>query len=135
MSPSTTQRIRGFVLAGLAVALLLALVVSGFASSSPDGLERVAEDTGFAATAEDHQFGGSPVADYTVQGVENERVSTGLAGVVGVIITFAVGMGVVLLASRGRRQQRDDPADPSTSDETPSTSDETPSPDAAGSPQ
>lgn len=131
MTPSTTQRLRGFVLAGLAVTLLLALVVSGFASSAPDGLERVAEDTGFAATAEEHQFGGSPIADYTVQGVENERVSTGLAGLVGVLITFGVGMGVVVLATRAGRKRPDDP--PEADD--PPASDGTSPGGTAGSPQ
>ncbi len=89
-----------FVLAGLLVALLLAGVVSGFASSSPDGLERVAEDKGFAETAQDHALAGSPVADYGVSGVQDERLSTGLAGVLGVGLTFAFGLGLFTLVRR-----------------------------------
>ena len=92
----------GFLLAGLLVALVLAGVVSGFASSSPDGLEKVAEDQGFAGTAEDSALADGPLADYGVSGVENERLSTGLAGVIGVGITFAFGLGLFALVRRGR---------------------------------
>ncbi len=99
------NRRNGFLLAGLLVALLLAGVVSGFASSDPDGLERVAEDKGFAETAEDHALGDGPLADYGVSGVENERLSTGLAGVLGVGITFAFGLGLFALVRRSRDGQ------------------------------
>lgn len=94
------SRRNGFLVAGLLVALLLAGVVSGFASSSPDGLERVAQDQGFAATAKDSPLAGSPVADYAVDGVEHERLSTGLAGVAGVAVTFTFGLGLFLLVRR-----------------------------------
>jgi hypothetical protein len=90
----------GFVLIGLAVTAILAVVVSGVASSSPDGLERVAEDEGFIDEAEDHDLAGSPVADYGVEGVDNARLSTGLAGLIGITITFAVGYGLFALVRR-----------------------------------
>jgi hypothetical protein len=92
-----TSNLRLFIVAGLLVAIGLALIVSGFASSSPDGLERVAEDKGFLETAKDHLFAGSPMADYAVKGVDNERLSTGLAGLIGVLITFGVGLAVFAL--------------------------------------
>jgi cobalt/nickel transport protein len=94
--------LRLFLIAGLLVAVGLALVVSGFASSSPDGLERVAEDKGFLETARDHAFADGPLADYTVKGVGNERLSTGLSGLIGVLITFGVGLGLFALI-RARR--------------------------------
>ena len=73
-------RNRAFLAAGVLVALLLAGVVSFWASSSPDGLERVAEDTGFIGTAEDHDLADSPFADYGTAGVDDARLSGGLAG-------------------------------------------------------
>jgi hypothetical protein len=94
------SRRNGFLLVGLLVALLLAGVASGFASSDPDGLERVAEDKGFAETAKDHAFGDGPLADYGVKGVDDERLGTGLAGVIGVGITFAFGLGLFALVRR-----------------------------------
>jgi cobalt/nickel transport protein len=93
-------RRNGFVVTGLLIALLLAGVVSGFASSSPDGLEKVARDQGFAETAQDSPLAGSPVADYAVSGVEDERLSTGLAGVAGVAVTFTFGLGLFALVRR-----------------------------------
>lgn len=89
-----------FLLAGLLVALLLAGIVSGFASGSPDGLEKVAEDEGFLDTAEDSALAESPLADYSVSGVEDERLSTGLAGLIGVTVTFAFGLGLFALVKR-----------------------------------
>ena len=92
-----SSNMRLFLVAGLLVAIGLALVVSGFASSSPDGLEKVAEDKGFLETAQDHLFADGPLADYTVKGVDNERLSTGLSGLIGVLITFGVGLGLFAL--------------------------------------
>lgn len=105
----------GFLVAGLLVALVLAGLVSGFASSSPDGLEKVAEDKGFLETAEDSAFADGPLADYGVSGVENERLSTGLAGVLGVGITFAFGLGLFALVRRGRNADEARPEDSSVS--------------------
>lgn len=93
-------RQRTFYAAALLIALVLAGVVSGFASSSPDGLEKVAEDKGFIDTAQDHDLAGSPVADYGVKGVENARLSGGLAGLIGVGLTLAVGSGIFLVLRR-----------------------------------
>jgi hypothetical protein len=81
-----------FLVGGLLVALGLAIFVSPFADSDPDGLERVATDEGFIDSARDHSLADSPVADYSVRGVDNARVSTGLAGLIGVLITFGAGM-------------------------------------------
>jgi hypothetical protein len=94
-----------FLVGGLIVALGLAFFVSPYASSSPDGLERVAIEEGFAEAAQDHPLAESPLADYQVRGVEDERLATGLSGVVGVAITFGIGMILfgALRASRGRR--------------------------------
>jgi cobalt/nickel transport protein len=94
--------LRMFLAGGLLVAVGLALLVSGFASSSPDGLEKVAEDKGFLDTAKDHLLADGPLADYAVKGVGNERLSTGLSGLIGVLITFGVGWGLFALV-RGRR--------------------------------
>ena len=75
---ATRDKRRGaFVLGGLLVALLVAGFVSSFASSEPDGLERVAIDEGFAETADDHAFAGGPMADYSTRGVDDERAPEG----------------------------------------------------------
>ena len=56
---------------GLVVCLLVA-AFSPLASSSPDGLERVAEDKGFIGLAQQAPF--HLIADYVFPGIENEKV-------------------------------------------------------------
>jgi hypothetical protein len=80
-----------FVAAGFLVAALLAGGASYYASSHPDGLEKVAEDIGFIDSAKDSAVAGSPLADYGIKGIDNARVSGGLAGILGIIATGAVG--------------------------------------------
>jgi cobalt/nickel transport system permease protein len=94
---------RTFVLIGIAVALLLALLVAPHASSSPDGLEKVASEKGIDAGVTEHAMAGSPLADYTVKGVDSANLSTGLAGVVGVSVTFALGFGLFTVLKKSRR--------------------------------
>jgi cobalt/nickel transport protein len=113
------NRVAWFVAGGLMVSLLLAGVVSNFASTAPDGLDSVAakgcttdgagEVTGGACVgrgAQEHELGG-PLADYGVRGVDNEFLSTGLSGVVGVLLTFALGAGLFRLVRRGRAGEPD----------------------------
>ena len=87
------------------IALLLCLAVAclaPLASSSPDGLERVAEDKGFIGLGEEAPF--QVIADYVFPGIENEAVATILAGIIGTLILFGVAYGVAwLLALRKRR--------------------------------
>lgn len=100
------RRLWWFLGIGLVVALIVAGVVSGFAASDPDGLERVAIDEGFEETAEDHALADSPLADYAVSGVEDERLSTGLAGIIGVALTLLVAGGLfygIRLYGKARR--------------------------------
>lgn len=90
-----------FVLAGvLLAALLLAGVVSYYASSSPDGLERVSKEEGFSQTATDHAAADSPLADYQTSGVDDPRLSGGLAGVAGALVVLVLAGGLVHLVRR-----------------------------------
>ncbi len=89
-APSSTS-VLTFTAAGVIAAILLVVFVAPNASSDPDGLERVAEDTGFITTAEEPLLGG-PFVDYGVAGIESEALGTVIAGVVGTVITFAIGL-------------------------------------------
>jgi cobalt/nickel transport protein len=91
---------KSFLISGFIASLFLAGVVSFYASSNPDGLEKVAEDIGFIETAEDHTYADGALADYGVKGVENPRLSTGLAGVIGVVATGVVSTGIFMLVRR-----------------------------------
>ena len=89
-----------FLLGGLALTLALAFAASPFASSKPDGLEKVAADKGFDRGATSSAFASGPLADYSVKGVSNGRLSTGLSGIAGVTVTFALGGGVFYATRR-----------------------------------
>lgn len=96
------RRGRRFALGALAVALVVAAGVSQFAAEDPDGLERVAEDTGFATSAQDHPFGNSIFADYATVGVADESTSLAIAGISGTLLTLAVGGGLFSAVRRRR---------------------------------
>lgn len=87
---------------GLVAALALAGIVSFYASSSPDGLEKVAADKGIDQKVTGHAAADSPLADYSVKDVSDARLSGGLAGVIGVGATVAVGTGVFWTVRRRR---------------------------------
>jgi cobalt/nickel transport protein len=108
-----TKKLGWFLGAGLIVALVLAGIVSNFASSHPDGLESVIhqgcefddndEIVGgecVAQQAQDHELADSPFADYGLAGVDNPILATAISGVLGVLITFAVGAGLFWLVRR-----------------------------------
>lgn len=91
---------RKFIVMGVLVSALLAGGASFYASSHPDGLEKVAGDIGFLETAKDHTNSESALADYGVKGIENERLSVGVAGLIGVVATGAISGGLFLLLRR-----------------------------------
>ena len=73
--------------------------ISPLASSSPDGLERVAENKGFIDLGQEAPF--QVIADYVFPGIGNEALATILAGLIGTLILFGVVYGVAwLLKSR-----------------------------------
>jgi hypothetical protein len=94
------RRTTGFILAGLLVSVLVAAGIAQFASDQPDGLEYVAEEQGFADTAEEHDLADAPLADYGEGLTGNDALDTALAGIAGVAVTFAIGYGVFRLARR-----------------------------------
>lgn len=116
------RRLIWFMAGGLLVAILLAGVVSNFASSSPDGLDATTLKgctvdangtiTGGqcpAQQAKDHQLADGPLADYGIKGLANPHLSTGLAGVAGVLITFGLGAGLFWLVRRRGVKVTSDP--------------------------
>lgn len=95
---------RRFYIIGFVVSLFFAGVVSFYASSAPDGLEKVAQDIGFIDTARDHTNADKALADYGVKGIDNERASVGVAGIIGVIGTAVVaGISFKLIARKSKK--------------------------------
>lgn len=83
------------------IGLVLALIVVLFAplaSGSPDGLEWVAEQTGFIETAQDAPFELLP--DYTIPALGDSAMSTVVAGLVGALLVGGIAFGVSRLLMR-----------------------------------
>lgn len=105
MSQSSETRNRAFILTGLGAALLIAVFLSPFASSNPDGLDRVSQDHGFDTRASENppaeQLPFYSVFDeYALRGVP-ETIATPLAGLLGTLATFGLAWGAgKLLAKR-----------------------------------
>ncbi len=90
--PGEEKQVRGWVVPVISI-LLIAGVLSLFASAWPDGLERVAEDNGFIGLADNVRVSlPTPLADYTFNG--SEGVGTSIAGVLGSVVCFAVAFGI-----------------------------------------
>ena len=85
--------IRAVVLAGLVVALVLAGVVSRFASSDPDGLTKVSEDHGFAGAGKAH---------------DGLLAYGGVSGLVGALVVLAI-VGVTVYVLRRRTVRNSEP--------------------------
>lgn len=89
------------------ISLLVCLAIaclSPLASSSPDGLERVAEDKGFIESAQGAPF--MVIADYVFPGIESEALATIVAGIIGTLILFAAAYGVAWLLTISRRKKQ-----------------------------
>lgn len=114
-----------FILAGLALSVALALIVSPWASSSPDGLEKVAEDKGFLEAAEETEpaWSESPIPDYAMPGItetvivedeetgmmveeeEPTRLATALAGLAGTMAIFLIAWGLALVLKKRKPEE------------------------------
>jgi cobalt/nickel transport system permease protein len=85
---------------GLVIAVALA-ILSPLASAHPDGLEWVAEESGFLGLARGPLY--EIIPDYVVPGISNEKLATILAGVVGALIVFAAAAGVAYARAKRSR--------------------------------
>ncbi len=105
MANHKTRSTQGFVLLGLAVALLIAVFLSPFASSNPDGLNRVAQDHGFDKKAQTGTIAKqlpffAVFENYAVRGLP-KGIATPLAGLVGTLVTFGIAWGAGKLLVKG----------------------------------
>lgn len=92
---------RLFVIVALAVAVGLGTAVSPYASSSPDGLQKVAEKQAFVDKGRQHAVQkDAPIPGYAFPGIDNPRVAKGVAGFVGVLFVFAAGYGLASVLRR-----------------------------------
>lgn len=80
---------------------IIATMLSPFASGFPDGLEWVAGKYRFLHESAPTFV--SPLPDYTIPAVSNEILTTGLAGLMGVIITFFIALFIAKLLNKSNQ--------------------------------
>ena len=97
-------RARPLVAVGLAALCGLLLFGLPFASSSPDGLERVAAHLGFAGR--EAAPAAAPLSGYRLPGLEGAAAATCAAGVVGTLVTFALACGLAAVLAPGTERAR-----------------------------
>jgi cobalt/nickel transport system permease protein len=89
--PGEQREFRGWVVPVVSI-LLVAGVLSLFASAFPDGLDWVSEQTGFDKLAENVRVVvPTPLADYQIKGLD--KIGTSIAGIVGSIVCFGLAFG------------------------------------------
>ena len=100
------RRLDGFIWIGLGIVLLLALFLSPFATTSPDGLEKVAETKGFAEKGETWKFWKhAPLSGYNFPWIKNEKISTALSGLIGTLAIFFIALGIGKLIKKSTAQK------------------------------
>lgn len=114
----SNSRNRAFVIAGLGTALLIGVFLSPFASSDPDGLDRVAQDLEFDNKASEETVAQKlpfygVFEEYAIRGVP-EAVATPLAGLVGTLATFGLAWGVGKLVVPSSETSVSSPTEPET---------------------
>jgi cobalt/nickel transport protein len=92
-----SRRNQAFVITGLVIALLIAVLLSPFASQNPDGLDRASQDHGFDKKASEPLARKLPFYtvfnEYALRGVPKE-IATPLAGLAGTLVVFGLAWGI-----------------------------------------
>ena len=86
--------------AGLAIAVVVAVLAANFASSDPDGLDSVAIEHGFEGAAT--ESGIRVLPDYAIPGLDG-TLSTILAGIIGIAVVFLIVFVLGRLLARRRK--------------------------------
>ena len=93
-----------FLAFGLVIALGLAIFVSPYACSWPDGLDKLAEKFGFAGHAA--TLIKTWIPDYKMPGISSAGIATAIAGALGTLVMFGLACVVGrLLVKRGAKGQ------------------------------
>jgi len=89
-NPVANRELRVLLVYGIVVILALLILVVPFASTFPDGLNRVAQTLGFDYKAATQPTVSTPLQGYSLPGVGSPAVASILAGLVGAAVVFAL---------------------------------------------
>jgi len=96
------KKTKQFIIIGLAVAIVIAILAPFLASENPDGLESTIEKILLPGAGEEdiHE---SPMPDYMIPFLGETPISGSIAIVIGVIITFALAYGLGYLLKKRKK--------------------------------
>ena len=89
------RRDKSFVIGGIIICLVIAVMSPFLASTDPDGLEKSAEDVGVGET---EAALSSPFPDYTIEGLD--KIGEIAALVLGILVTLGLAWLVAILIRR-----------------------------------
>ena len=100
-----------FLAFGLVIALGLAIFVSPYACSWPDGLDKVAQKFGFEGHAA--TLIKTWIPDYRMPGISSEGIATAIAGAIGTLIMFGLAciIGRLLVQGKDDSKSENTPGD------------------------
>ena len=88
------------IFVAIIIALFCAVILSPFASETPDGLEKVAEEKSFIEQGEREPIIYAPVPDYVFPWIKSEGMATATAGAFGTLIMFFLVYGIARMLKR-----------------------------------
>ncbi len=91
------------ILIGLGLALFVGVILSPFASSWPDGLERVGENLGFLSKAAEKPLTPEIIPDYAMPGIDSEKLATSAAGFLGTLLLYFGGYALAYGLKHSRK--------------------------------
>ncbi len=119
------KSLEGFIWVGLGLSLLMVLFLSPHGSTSPDGLEKVAEIKGFKDRGEGWTLWNyAPFKDYALPRIKHEKTSKAVSGFIGTLAIFLMGYGVGKWLKKPRPEEsQTDPKHPKRSNGCPGPKD------------
>lgn len=104
MNLSNKKNIALFIIFGLSFIIGLIFLILPFTSESPDGLEKVSEETiGFLKKEDFKPLLNAPAPDYTIPGLKNRFDTRQVAGIIGVFVVFVITVFVGFLLKRRQK--------------------------------
>ncbi|MCL2156672.1 MAG: PDGLE domain-containing protein [Methanobrevibacter sp.] len=82
-----------FMIIGVAVALIIAILAPFIASTNPDGLESTAEKI-LNPGVSDEAIHSAPMPDYIIPSIGEDPISGSIAILIGVIMVFIIAYGI-----------------------------------------
>ena len=97
------KKTKQLLLVGIILAVSIAIISAFIASSDPDGLDATIEH--ILHDFEDDHLIESPMPDYIVPSIGETPISTSIAIIIGVIVTFGFAYGIGFLLKRKKNKK------------------------------